>query len=95
MRYLAFALVATLALSASPLRAATNENLYFWEDARHYGWNDIPDGRQANPPPKDNPAWSLQERCARMVGRIVQRSEVGLVYVLQFEDACIRNGGKL
>lgn len=95
MRYAALAFAVAIISSASPVRASISETLYFWEDARHYGWSDIPDGRQANPPPKDNPAWSLRERCARLVGRLLQRDQGGLVYAIQLEDACVRNGGKL
>ncbi len=85
-----------LGQSTATALAFGDQTIFFWEDARSFGWSDIPDrtNRNLTPPPLTS-NMSITERCGRLVGRQMVRDRSGRVYSTQLEDACIRNGGKI
>ena len=98
MRKISTVMLIVVGLIMQPTASAyafDSQTIYFWEDARSFGWSDIPDYRYGNPPVPVTARMSISERCARLVGRQMVRDRSGRVYSIQLEDACIRNGGRL
>lgn len=102
MRLLSAALISCLLAGTYPAFAQRvggdgQSQVYFWEDDRTYGWSDVIDARHSNPPPKviKKAHVTIDEICARQVGRIMRFDQSSRIYSTQLEDACIRNGGKI
>ena len=100
MRLLVAVTVVALALSIPAYAQRTGDgqsHVYFWEDAYGYGWSDVIDPRHLNDPPKiiKKRRISVDELCARLVGRQMRVDQSSRVRSIQLEDSCVRNGGRI
>lgn len=94
----ALSVAVVLAASAAGLPAfamSDSANVYFWEDALHYGWSYYPYPNFGAPAPPLRRPVSLEEACARQVGRILRIDAESLVRATQMTDQCIANRGRL
>lgn len=70
--------------------------VYFWEDATHYGWSEVPDHRFGLPTVKVlKKTISIGEHCGRLVGRLMRTDSSSRRESIFLESTCALNGGKL
>jgi opacity protein-like surface antigen len=95
----AAALLAAFALgpaAAQDWGAGRSDQVYFWEDSYRYGWSDSPQPTFGAPAPRIlKRGVTLNEICARQVGRMMRIDNTSLIRSTQATAACVQNGGRL